>query len=328
VIITSSPLRISLGGGGTDLPSYYHEHTGFLIAAAISKYVYITVHEPFAEKIILKYSQMEVVDSPSEIKHPIVREALKLTGFDNHAHLEITSMSDIPAGTGLGSSGSFTTALLRALNWLKKNTVTPRELAEQACHIELDLLKEPIGKQDQYIAAFGGITCFTFNPDGHVDCEPLRLAPETLSNLEDNLALFFTGFTRNAGDILKDQDSRSRQKDSSMLENLHFTKQLAYESKAAMEAGDLRRFAELMHIHWERKRKRTPGMSNNQIDDIYEKARSNGALGGKLIGAGGGGFLMFYTEDKTRLRRALLDSGLREVRFRFDFSGSQVIAHS
>ena len=328
MIITSSPLRISLGGGGTDLPSYYREHTGFLIAAAISKYVYITVHEPFAEKIILKYSQMEVVDTPSEIKHPIVREALKLTGYEDHPHLEITSMSDIPAGTGLGSSGSFTTALLRALNWLKKNTVTPRELAEQACHIELDLLKEPIGKQDQYIAAFGGIMCFTFHPDGHVDCEPLRLAPETLSNLEDNLALFFTGFTRNAGDILKDQDSRSRQKDSDMLQNLHFTKQLGYETKAAMEAGDLRHFAQLMHEHWEHKRRRTAGMSNSRIDEIYEKARSNGATGGKLIGAGGGGFLMFYSEDKTRLRRTLLDAGLREVRFRFDFSGSQVIAHS
>jgi len=271
---------------------------------------------------------MEVVDTPSEIKHPIVREALKLTGFDDHPHLEITSMSDIPAGTGLGSSGSFTTALLRALNWLKKNTVTPRELAEQACHIELDLLKEPIGKQDQYIAAFGGIMCFTFHPDGHVDAEPLRLSAETLSNLEDNLSLFFTGFTRSAGEILKDQDTRSKQKDSDMLENMHFTKQLAFESKAAMEGGDLRKFAELMHLHWERKRRRTAGMSNTQIDAIYERARASGALGGKLIGAGGGGFLMFYSEDKTRLRRVLTEAGLREVRFRFDFGGSQIIAHS
>src|SRR5439155_8671315 len=184
------------------------------------------------------------------------------------------------------SSGSFTTALLRALNWLKKNTMPPRELAEQACHIELDLLHEPISKQHQYIAAFGGVMCFTFHPDGRVDAEPLRLAPETLSNLEDNLALFFTGFTRSAGDILKDQDSRSRQKDRDMLENLHFTKQIAFESKAAMESGNLRRFAELMHLHWERKRLRTPGMSNSRIDDYYELARANGAIGGKLIGAG------------------------------------------
>ena len=213
MIITSSPLRISLGGGGTDLPSYYREHTGFVISAAINKYVYITLHETFAQEIIVKYSKMEVVQSADEIKHPIVREALKLVGVD-HPHLEITSMSDIPAGTGLGSSGSFTTALLRALHCLNRNSVPASELAEQACHIELELLGEPIGKQDQYIAAIGGITCFTFHPDGHVDAEPLRLAPETLHKLEDNLILFFTGFTRNASDILKDQDSRSKQKDA------------------------------------------------------------------------------------------------------------------
>jgi D-glycero-alpha-D-manno-heptose-7-phosphate kinase len=328
VIITSSPLRISLGGGGTDLPSYYREHTGFVISAAINKYVYITLHESFSEGIIVKYSKMETVQTPEEIKHPIVREALKLVGTDEHPHLEITSMSDIPAGTGLGSSGSFTTALLRALHCLKKNSVPARDLAEQACHIELELLGEPIGKQDQYIAAIGGITCFTFHPDGHVEVEPLRLAPETLHTLEDNLILFFTGFTRSASEILKDQDSRSRQKDQGMLDNLHFIKEIAMESKAAMERGDLRRFAELMHIHWEHKKKRTQGMSNPQIDSYYELGRSNGALGGKLIGAGGGGFLMFYTEDKTRLRRVMTRAGLREVRFRFDFAGSQVIVQS
>ena len=328
MIITSSPLRISLGGGGTDLPSYYREHTGFVISAAINKYVYITLHESFSEGIIVKYSKMETVQTPEEIKHPIVREALKLVGTDEHPHLEITSMSDIPAGTGLGSSGSFTTALLRALHCLKKNSVPARELAEQACHIELELLGEPIGKQDQYIAAIGGITCFTFQPDGQVQVEPLRLAPETLHTLEDNLILFFTGFTRSASEILKDQDSRSRQKDQGMLDNLHFIKEIAMESKAAMERGDLRRFAELMHIHWEHKKKRTQGMSNPQIDSYYELGRSNGALGGKLIGAGGGGFLMFYTEDKTRLRRVMTRAGLREVRFRFDFAGSQVIVQS
>jgi len=328
VIIASSPLRISLGGGGTDLPSYYREHTGFLIAAAIKQYVYITLHETFTEELIVKYSKMETVQSPNDIKHPIVREALKLVGIENHPHLEITSMSDIPAGSGLGSSGSFTTALLRALHCLKRNSVPARELAEQACHIELELLGEPIGKQDQYIAAIGGITCFTFRPDGRVEIEPLRLSSETLHTLEDNLILFFTGFTRNASNILKDQDSRSRQKDADMLQNLHFVKQIAFESKSAMESGDLRRFAELMHVHWEHKKKRSVGMSNSQIDDVYELGRANGALGGKLIGAGGGGFLMFYTEDKTRLRHAMTAAGLREVRFRFDFAGSQVIVQS
>lgn len=328
MIITSSPLRISLGGGGTDLASYYREHTGFVISAAINKYVYITLHETFAEEIIVKYSKMEVVRTPEEIKHPIVREALKLVGIDGHPHLEITSMSDIPAGTGLGSSGSFTTALLRALHALRRNSVQARDLAEQACHIEIELLGEPIGKQDQYIASIGGLTCLTFHPDGQVGVEPLRLAAETLHTLEDNLILFFTGFTRNASDLLKDQDSRSRQKDTDMLANLHYVKELALEGKAAMESGDLRRFAQLMHVHWEHKKRRSQGMSNAQIDSYYELGRANGALGGKLIGAGGGGFLMFYTEDKTRLRRVMTEAGLREVRFRFDFGGSQVIVQS
>ncbi len=328
MIITASPLRISLGGGGTDLPSYYEEHSGFLMAAAINKYVYITLHETFREEIIVKYSRLETVHKIDEIEHPIVREALRLVGIDEHPHLEIASMSDIPAGTGLGSSGSFTTALLRALHSLKRNAVPARDLAEQACHIEIDLLREPIGKQDQYIAAIGGVTCFTFHPGGKVDIEPLRTSAETLHTLEDNLILFFTGFTRNASDLLKDQDSRSRRNDQSMVDNLHFTKQIAFESKAMLESGDLRRFAELMHVHWEHKKKRTQGMSNQVIDDCYSLARANGALGGKLIGAGGGGFLMFYTEDKTRLRHAMTQAGLREVRFRFDFGGSQVIAQS
>jgi len=328
VIITSSPLRISLGGGGTDLPSYYREHTGFVISAAINKYVYITLHEPFSEEIIVKYSKLETVTSADEIKHPIVREALKLVGTVEHPHLEIASMADIPAGTGLGSSGSFTTALLRALHCLQKNSVPARELAEQACHIELDLLKEPIGKQDQYIAAVGGLTCFTFHPDGQVSIEPLRLTAETLHTLEDNLMLFFTGFTRSASQILQDQDSRSKEKDSRMLDNLHFIKDLAFQSKTALEAGDLRCFANLMHVHWEHKKQRSQGMSNPRIDELYELGRAHGALGGKLIGAGGGGFLMFYTEDKTRLRRVMTAEGLREVRFRFDFAGSQVVVHS
>jgi D-glycero-alpha-D-manno-heptose-7-phosphate kinase len=324
MIITRSPLRISLGGGGTDLPSYYREHGGFLIAGAIDKYVYITLHETFVPEIIVRYSKMEVVSSAEEIAHPIMREALRLIPIED-PHIELTSMSDIPAGTGLGSSGSFTTALLCALHAYCKNHVSARELAEQACHIEIDLLGEPIGKQDQYIAAFGGITAFTFRPDGSVDVQPLRIAPATLHRLEDHLVLFFTGYTRNASAILKDQDVRSKQKDREMIENLHFVKQAGYESKAALEAGDLKGFAELMHSHWVRKRARSSGMSNRQIDDYYELARANGALGGKLIGAGGGGFLLFYTEEKARLSAVMAAAGLREVRFRFDFTGTRVM---
>jgi D-glycero-alpha-D-manno-heptose-7-phosphate kinase len=327
MIVARSPMRISLGGGGTDLPSYYRNHTGLVIAAAIDKYVYITLHETFEEKVIVKYSKMEVVERIQDIQHPIIREALKLVDI-GVPHLEITSMSDIPAGSGLGSSGSFTTALLRALHGMKHNIVARYELAEQACHIEIDLLGEPIGKQDQFIASYGGITCFTFERDDRVGVTPQRMDSTTLYNLEDNLMLFFTKYTRNASDILRDQDSRSRQGDQAMIENLHLVKRLGYESKAALEAGDLRGFAEIMHVHWEHKKKRTAGMSNGCINQYYEHARNNGALGGKLIGAGGGGFLMFYTEDKTRLRRAMHDAGLREVRFRFDFEGCRVLADS
>jgi len=326
VIITRSPLRLSLGGGGTDLPSYYRDHEGFLIAAAIDKYVYITLHQTFITDLIVKYSSMERVPSVDDVQHPIVREALKLVGI-HETNLEIVSMADIPAGTGLGSSGSFTTALLKALHAYRKNLVHPGELAAQACEIEINRLGEPIGKQDQYIAAFGGITCFTFLANDEVRAEPLRLDPETLLNLEDNLLLFFTGFTRSASAILQDQDSRSRQKDKEMLDNLHFVKQLGYDSKDALESGDLRRFAELMHTHWLRKKARTQGMSNASIDAAYELARRNGAIGGKVIGAGGGGFLMLYTEEKTRLRHALTQAGLREVRWRFDFQGTTVMTH-
>jgi D-glycero-alpha-D-manno-heptose-7-phosphate kinase len=327
LIITRSPLRISLGGGGTDLPSYYRKHGGFVLSAAINRYVYITINEAFRPRIILKYSKLEDVERWEDIQHPIIREALRLTGVMG-PYLEIVSLSDIPAGTGLGSSGSFTTALLRALHTMKRSFVPPQELAEQACHIEIDLLKEPVGKQDQYIAAFGGITCFDFLPDDRVVAEPLKIAPETLANLEDSLLLFFTGASRSAAEVLRDQDTRTRDESSEMLENLHFTKQLGHESRDALLAGDLRKFAELMHVHWEHKKKRSPGMSSGFIDEMYERARAHGALGGKLIGAGGGGFLMLYTEDKIRLRSAMRGAGLREVRLQFDFSGTSVLAHS
>jgi D-glycero-alpha-D-manno-heptose-7-phosphate kinase len=322
MIITRSPLRISLGGGGTDLPSYYREHGGFLIAAAIDKYVCITIHQNFMPDLIIKYSKLERVTKIDDIQHPIIRESLRLVGVDA-AGLEISSMADIPAGTGLGSSGSFTTALLKALHTQKKNLVHPRELAEQACHIEIDKLGEPIGKQDQYIAAFGGLTCFNFLPNDRVEAEPLKVDSETLYNLEDNLLLFFTGYSRSASTILKEQDTRSKKHDTSMVDNLHFVKDLGYQSKDALEKGDLRRFAELMNVHWEHKKQRSGSMSNGDIDKWYGLAREHGALGGKLIGAGGGGFLMFYAENKTRLRHVMTQAGLREVRYRFDFEGTQ-----
>ncbi|TMB72793.1 MAG: galactokinase [Deltaproteobacteria bacterium] len=327
MIITRSPLRISVGGGGTDLPSYYREHSGLVIAAAIDKYVYISLHPMFEQQIFIRYSGLERVQSIEEIQHPIVREALRLMKI-SQPYLQITSIADIPAGTGLGSSGSFTTALLKALHALKKNLVHPQELAEQACHIEIDLLKEPVGKQDQYIAAYGGITCFRFLPNNQVEAWPLNIDTDTLYNLEDNLLMFYTGYSRSASTVLHEQDVKSKQNDKEMIANLHFIKDVGRESKAALEAGDLERFAELMNIHWEYKKQRSACMSNNHVDQWYQLARDNGALGGKLIGAGGGGFLIFYADDKVRLRRAMREAGLQEVRFRFDFEGTKLIAQS
>jgi D-glycero-alpha-D-manno-heptose-7-phosphate kinase len=327
MIVVRSPLRISLGGGGTDLPSYYKDHSGFLIAAAIDKYVYITLHETFKQEIIIKYSKMERVNEIDHIEHPIIRESLRHLNVAD-AYLEITSMADIPAGTGLGSSGSFTTALLKALYTLKKNLIHPRELAEEACHIELNRLQEPIGKQDQYIAAYGGLTCFHFQPNGTVDASPLQISRETLYNLEDNLLLFFTGYSRSASHILQEQDKKSKEQDADMINNLHFIKSLGIESKTALEKGDLRTFADLMNVHWQHKKKRSKSMTNEKIDEWYDLALCNGALGGKMIGAGGGGFLMFYVENKIKLRETMRNAALTEVRFRFDFSGTQVIAQS
>jgi len=324
MIIVRSPLRITLGGGGTDLPSYYRLHEGFLIAAAIDKYVYITVHRNFANDLILKYSQLERVPSAKEVQHPIVREAFESLGLDGRS-MEITSMADIPAGTGLGSSGSFTTALLRALHAHNRSIVHPRELAEQACHIEIERLGDPIGKQDPYIAAFGGITCFTFNRDGTVLAAPLSIDEETRYNLADNLLLFFTGFSRPASQILKDQDTRMKRNDQLIIDSMHDVKDIALRSKAALEKGDLHSFGLLMHEHWEKKRKRSDGMSNPQIDAWYDLAMRNGAIGGKLIGAGGGGFLMFLADNKIKLRHAMRDAGLTEVQFNFDFEGTKVI---
>ena len=324
MIIARSPLRISLGGGGTDLPSYYSQYGGVLLAAAIDKYVYVTVNRPFSNGISLKYSTIENVNTIEEVSHPIIREALSILDL-NTSQIEISSIADIPAGTGLGSSGSFTTALLKALHSFYRKTIHSSELAELACSIELEKLKEPIGKQDQYIAAYGGISEFTFEKDGSVKVTPLALSMNTIHDLEDNLLLFFTGISRSASEILMDQNQRSKQTEKLITENLHLTKEIGIRSKESLLLGDTEKFAQLMHEHWEHKRERSAGISNSFINDAYKSGLHNGAVGGKLVGAGGGGFLMFYAKDREKLRNEMERIGLREVRFRFDFEGTKVI---
>ena len=324
MIIARSPLRISLGGGGTDLPSYYKDHGGFLLAAAIDKYVYATVMRPFTPGIYLKYSNLEHVELVRDIQHPIIREALDELNLKT-PQIEITTLADIPSGTGLGSSGSFTTALLKALYSHYRKSIHPKELAELACKIELEKLGEPIGKQDQYIAAFGGITAFTFNSNGTVLAETLAISTDTLHKLEDNLLLFFTGISRSASSILSDQDVKSKANNSEMLENLHFIKELGFRSRDALLNDNTVEFGQILHEHWVHKKERSSGISNEFINHAYDVALKNGAIGGKLVGAGGGGFLMFYSSDKDKLRSAMSRMSLEEVRFKFDFEGTKVI---
>ncbi len=324
MILTRAPLRITFGGGGTDLPSYYKKYGGELVAAAIDKYIYIGLHKIFPKEFIIKYSQFERVPQISEIKHPIIREALK--GRAIEPRLEVVSLADIPDGTGLGSSGSFTVSLLKALTHYKRELILTGDLAEEACDIEINKLGQPIGKQDQYIAAFGGITSFTFHKDDTVEVHPLKISQETLHSLEDDLLLFFTGYSRSASGVLAEQKAKTESLDKDMLENLHFTKELGVASKAALEKGDLKEFAHLMNVHWENKKKRSSSMSKSAIDTAYEIAREKGAWGGKLIGAGSGGFLMFYTKNHSELRSAMSQIGLEEVRFKFDFEGAKVLS--
>jgi D-glycero-alpha-D-manno-heptose-7-phosphate kinase len=313
-----------LGGGGTDLPSYYSGHGGFVISAAIDKYVFVTVTRPFIHGIFLKYSRFEHVENIADVQHPIIREALQMLDVDT-PQVEITTLADIPAGTGLGSSGSFTTALLKALYAHHRLHLHANELAKLACEIEIGRLKEPVGKQDQYIAAYGGITCFSFHPDEQVEVAPLHITVDTLHDLEDNLLLFFTGYSRSASRVLQDQVVRTGKADSTMLENLHYVKELGITSKKVLESGRTADFGGLMHDQWENKKRRSDGMSNSEINDWYELGRKNGAIGGKLVGAGGGGFLMFYAEDRNRLRQAMSRAGLDEVRFHFDFEGTKTL---
>lgn len=322
MIIVRAPMRLTLGGGGTDLPSYYQQHGGFCLAAAIDKYVYISLHQTFEPGITLKYSEVERVKTAGEIKHPIFREALR---DEDRPSFEITSHADIPAGTGLGSSSSFTVALLKAIDTFYGVESTHRTLAEVACEIEIDRLKQPIGKQDQYIASYGGIQTMDFEKDSSVDIRPLSISEETLHCLQDRLMLFFTGYTHYTEAMLITQDTRTKEGDKGMVDNLHATLEMGYEAKDAFEFDDLVRFARGLSAQWNLKKARNPLATNDHIDQLYDLGMANGALGGKLVGAGGGGFLLFYTEDKMRLRKAMSEAGLKEVRFRFDFEGAKVI---
>jgi D-glycero-alpha-D-manno-heptose-7-phosphate kinase len=332
MIIVRAPIRIPIGGGGTDLPSYYSLYGGEWISAAIDKHVYIAINKRLQTSFKISYSKTEEVEKPNQIQHPIIREAIKLLKIDGG--IEIASIADVPANTGLGGSGSFTVALLTALHAFLRDTSqdnlpTKKEIAEQACHIAIDLLKEPSGKQDEYIAAYGGINSFFVSQNGEVKVEPLypqKISPGALRELENNLLMFYTGIRRESRDVLTIQAQATQKGDKEMIENLHRVKEIGREIKEALIKGEFRRFGELLDIHWQEKIKRA-GTSNLQFNHWYEIAKQNGAIGGKLMGAGGGGFFLFYCENqKNRLRKAMVAQGLEERLFHFDLEGVKVIA--
>jgi D-glycero-alpha-D-manno-heptose-7-phosphate kinase len=320
VIFSQSPLRISLGGGGTDLPSYYSEHGGFLVAGAIDKYVYMLIHTVFQHRYLMKYSETEDVKEISEIRHPILRETLARHWRGNP--IEIASVADVPSRTGMGSSGAFTVALLKGLAHARRTAITPLMLAESASEIEIDILQEPCGKQDPYVAAHGGICAYTFDIDGSVTVEPLELATETLRALREQLLLFYTGEARDASVVLSDQDRRTKRGDDEMVQNMHRTKEMGHQARDLLLAGDLFAYAELMHEHWLNKRERSPGMATDRIDELYTLARRSGVIGGKLVGAGGGGFLLVYARHPADTRQAMAAAGAVELPFDFEFSGA------
>jgi D-glycero-alpha-D-manno-heptose-7-phosphate kinase len=320
VIFSRAPLRISLGGGGTDLPSYYREHGGYFVSGAIDKYVYMLTHTVFQRRYRMKYSEHEEVDEIGQIRHPILRESLLRHWCGNP--LEIASVADVPAGTGMGSSGAYTVCLVKGLVRARRTSISTGDLAEAACEIEMDVLGEPVGKQDPYVAAHGGICAYTIHPKGEVEVKPLELAPEVLRQMRDQLLLFYTGEARSASKMLADQDERSKNRDPRMIENLHRTKQLGHQIHRLLAEGDLDGYAEVMHEHWMHKRERSPGMANEHIDGLYSLARESGAIGGKLVGAGGGGFLLVYVRRPEETRQAMAAAGASELAFDFEFGGA------
>ena len=319
VVFTRAPLRVSLGGGGTDVSSYYREAGGFLVGGAIDKYVYMLTHTVFQRRYRMKYSQFEEVDEPSEIRHPILRESL--LRHWNGDPLEVSVIADVPAGTGLGSSGAFTVCFLKALALARRVAIPPGRLAEDACEIEIDVLREPTGKQDQYVSAHGGICAYTFNRDGSVDVEPLVLARRTLERLRDNLLLFYTGEARSASAILADQVMRTESGDEVMRANLDRTKEMGFEVRSLLERGEVEEFGALMHEHWLNKQRRSPGMATERIEHLYTLARRSGVSGGKVVGAGGGGFLLVYARRPDDTRQAMAAAGAPELHFDFEFQG-------
>jgi D-glycero-alpha-D-manno-heptose-7-phosphate kinase len=325
MIITRTPFRLTLGGGGTDLPSFYRQHGGFILAVGIDKYMFINVNTPVIDdKIRVRYTKSELVDHVNEVEHTLAREAMNAFGLKKG--VEIVSVADIPAGTGLGSSSCYLVGLLNALRALMQKPVPPQDLAEEACHIELSILQKPIGKQDQYMAAFGGLTSLAIERDGAVKVERLPVSAELVETLENNLLLFYTHGTRDATEILSHQDGAAKKRDVAVVGHLSEIKGIGMEIRDEIVKGNLHRFGELMDLHWQTKKRLSHGITNPQIDGWYELARRNGAVGGKISGAGGGGFLMLYCEEgKCRLRKAMRGAGLRELNFRFEFEGSKVV---
>lgn len=324
MIMTRTPLRISLGGGGTDLPSFYQQEGGFVLSAAINRYVYLSVHRSFFPRYLLRYSQVEEVERIEQIRHPLMREMLARYSIEDP--LEIVSVADVPSGTGLGSSGSFAVGLAHALFAYRRHSVTAEQLAQEAIAVEMEQLREPVGKQDPYIAAYGGLLCQHYHSDGSVSLAPLAMSESALHELRDSLMLFFLGRTRAASTLLSDQKKRSEEQDQSMLANLRATKALGHEVCRVLGAGEVEALGPLMHEHWMQKRSRSAGMSNERIDQLYTAAQSEGgATGGKLVGAGGSGFLLFQTKDRKRLRDTMARHGLAEMDFQFDFDGSVVL---
>ncbi len=327
MILSRAPVRFSLGGGGTDLPSYANAHGGFLVAAAVDKYIFIAIHERFDDKIRLGYSHTELVDTVDEVQHRLFRECMREVGVNKG--VELFSMADVPANSGLGSSSTFSVALLNGLHAYRRQYVSTEELARTACKIEIDVLKEPIGKQDQYIAAYGGVTAFTFNTDGTVTVEPVPMKAEVRDELESNLLIFYSGVERAASSVLKEQGKTIAANKDDAVQKMHRIKELGYETRRILLSGEIDKYGELLHEHWTNKRKLASNMTDSSIDEHYDAARNAGAIGGKLMGAGGGGFFMFYARptDKRRLYDAMISRGLKPLRFRFDLDGARIVAN-